>query len=218
MKKTLTIIPLLLTLLILVTVESGFADDGKYVEAMKKNITTVYNAQSIEELQVAVNAFERIGATEKTKWEPFYYAAFGNVMMATLEKEGAKKDQYLDLAMVAIEKIKAIAAEDSELVAMEGFVYMIRVTVDPAARGPQFAGLAMQAFGKATALNPENPRALALMAQMQYGTAQFFGSPTTEACGTLTKALEKFETYKSENSLAPQWGKGMAEGLKQQCR
>jgi hypothetical protein len=77
--------------------------------------------------------------------------------------------------------------------------------------------MAFQSLGKAVAVNPENPRALALLAQMQYGMAQFFGSPTTEACATLTKSLEKFESYKSENPLAPQWGKKMAEGLKTKC-
>ena len=94
---------------------------------------------------------------------------------------------------------------------------MLRVTVDPASRGQQYSGMAFQSFGKAVAMNPENPRALSLLAQMQYGTAQFFNSPTTEACATLTKALEKFDSYKSSNPLAPQWGRKMAEGLKSRC-
>jgi tetratricopeptide (TPR) repeat protein len=216
--KTLTIIPLLIAFLIIAVVQSVFANDDKYREAMKKNIASVYNAQTTEELQQAVNAFERIGNAEKTKWEPYYYAAFGNIMMANREKDGAKKDQYLDLAIASLEKAKNITAQESEVIALEGFAYMIRVTVDPGSRGPQFAGLAMQMYGKAIGLNPENPRALSLMAQMQYGTAQFFGSSITEACGTLIKALEKFETYRSENPLAPQWGKGMAEGMKEQCK
>jgi tetratricopeptide (TPR) repeat protein len=216
--KTLTIIPVLIALLVLLVAQSVFANDGKYEEAMKKNISSVYSAQTVEELQQAVNAFERIGNAEKTKWEPYYFAAFGNIMMASREKDSAKKDQYLDLAMVAIEKAKSINAEESEIIAMEGFAYMIRVSVDPAARGPKFVGQAMQMFGKANALNPENPRPLALMAEMQYGTAQFFGSPTTEACGTATKALEKFESFKSENPLAPRWGKSMAERMKEKCK
>lgn len=216
--KTLKIISALLTCLLIMFVQDVFANDDKYLEAMKKNIAIVYSAQSIEELQQAVNTFDRIAIAEKSRWEPYYYAAFGNIMMATREKEGSKKDLYLDQALVAIEKAKSIKAEESEIVALEGFVNMIRVTVDPGSRGPQFAGLAMQTFGKASALNPENPRALALLAQMQYGTAQFFGSSTGEACATLSKALEKFETFKSENPLAPQWGKPMAEGLKQQCK
>ncbi|MFZ6013691.1 MAG: hypothetical protein ACOYXT_25350 [Bacteroidota bacterium] len=215
--KTLNIIPILIALLVLVC-QSGFANDGKYVEAMQKNITMVYNAKSIEELQAAVNAFERIGNVEKGKWEPQYYAAFGYVMMANREKEAAKKDAYLDQAVAAVEKAKTLVPDESEVIAMEGFIYMIRVTVDPGARGPQFAGLAMQTFGKASALNGENPRALALLAQMQYGTAQFFGSSTAEACGILTKSLEKFDSFKSDNPLAPVWGRGMAEGLKQQCK
>ena len=216
--KTRTIIPALIAALILALFRFGFANDNKYIEAMKKNIQSVYNAQSVEELQQAVNAFERIGAAEKTKWEPHYYAAFGYVMMANREKDGVKKDGYLDQALAAIEKTKTIQVEESEVIALEGFVHMIRVTVDPGARGAQYAGLAMQTFGKAVSMNPENPRPLALLAQMQYGTAQFFGSSTAEACATLNKAFEKFETYKSENPLAPQWGKAMADELKTQCK
>lgn len=216
--KTLNFIPVLLAILVLFLVRFGFANDSKYEQAMKKNIESVYKAQSIDELQHAVNAFERIGNAEKKYWEPHYYAAFGYLMMATKEKDGAKKDQFLDQAAAALEKAKGIVTAESEVVALEGFIHMIRVTVDPASRGAQYAGLAMQTFGKAIELNPENPRALYLMAQMQYGTAQFFGSSTVEACGTLTKALEKFDTFKSENVLAPQWGKTSATSMKAQCQ
>lgn len=196
----------------------SFANDPKYSEAMAKNIQTVYTAQAIPELQTAVNTLERIGAAEKTKWEPYYYAAFGYIMMATREPDGVKKDAYLDQATAAIGKAKTIQANESEIVALEGFVHMIRVTVDPASRGQQYSGLAMQTFGKASALNPENPRALALQAQMQYGTAKFLGAPTTEACSTLHAALEKFDSYKSANPLSPQWGREMALKLKKECK
>ena len=194
------------------------ANDDKYIEAMSKNIQAVYNAQTPEEIQNAVNALDRIANAEKTKWEPYYYSAFGNVMMANREKDATKKDGYLDLALAAVEKAKTIQENESEIVAMEGFIHMIRLTVDPATRGQQYSSKAMQAFGKAIELNPENPRALSLAAQMQFGTARFFNSPVTEACGTVSKALEKFETYKSLNPLAPLWGKQMTEGLKKNCQ
>jgi tetratricopeptide (TPR) repeat protein len=215
--KTLNIIPVLLAACVLLVSKLAFADGEKYIETMQRNIETVYTSQSIPDLQNAVNALERIADAEKTKWEPFYYAAFGNIMMANREKEATAKDNYLDLALKSIEKAKALQPNESEIIALEGFVHMIRVTVDPASRGAQYSGMAFQSFGKAVAMNPENPRALSLLAQMQYGTAQFFGSPTTEACATLAKSLEKFESSKSENPLAPQWGKKMAEGLKTKC-
>ena len=211
------------TMIILVSTLIGyahftFADDNKYAEAMAKNIQTVYTAQSIADLQVAVNTLDRIGSSEKTKWEPYYYAAFGYIMMATKEQDAAKKDVYLDQATSAVSKAKAVNVNESEIVCLEGFIHMIRVTVDPASRGQQYSGLAMQAFGKASALNPENPRALALQAQMQYGTAKFLGSPTTEACAVLNDALNKFDNYKSESALSPQWGKEMALRLKKNCK
>lgn len=216
--KHVIIIPALLVVLLIIMTRVTFANDGKYIETMTKTMVTLYEAPDAETLQKAINTFERIGEAEKNKWEPFYYAGYGYVMLALREKEGAKKDTWLDLGLKAVEKAKAIQANESEVIALEGFVHMIRVTVDPASRGQQYSGMAFQSFSKAAALNPENPRALALLAQMQYGTAQFFGSATTEACATLAKALAKFESFTSDNVLAPKWGKGMAEGMKEKCQ
>jgi len=193
------------------------ANDTRYLEAMHKNIQSVYKAKSLDELQTAVNSLERIASAEKVKWEPYYYMSFAYILMANQEQQSARKDAYLDQANAAIEKASAINANESEIVALIGFIHMIRVTVDPVSRGAQYSGLAMQAFGKATTLNPENPRALALTAQMQHGTAKFFGSPITDACTTVDAALQKFDTYKSDNPLAPQWGREMAIGLKKEC-
>jgi hypothetical protein len=194
------------------------ADDKKYIEAMTKNIEAMYKAKTVDEYQQAINVFDRIGNSEKTKWEPFYYSSYGYLMMSFQEKEAAKKDQLLDLSEAALAKAKAIKENESEIVAMDGFIQMIRLAVDPASRGAKYSGMAMNLFGKAVALNPENPRALMLTARMQFGSAKFFNSPITEACATTTKALEKFKTDQSANPLAPQWGKTMADGLAAQCK
>jgi hypothetical protein len=194
------------------------ANDSRYDETMAKNIEIVYNAKTHDELQQAVNQFERVGLAEKTKWEPFYYAAFGYVMMANQESDPSKKDAFLDQADAEIGKASAIRQDESEIVTMEGFISLIRITVNPAARGQQYTGLAGQSFRKALSLNPENPRALAMLAQMQFGTARFFNSSTEEACNTTRKALEKFSSYRSPNPLAPAWGNSMTRGLLEQCK
>lgn len=214
--RTLTIIPLILGLIAFFATLIANAND-KYTEAMKQNIQSIYTASSSEEFQSLVNAFERIGESEKNKWEPFYYAGYGYLMMAIREKEVSKKDALLDLSLKAIDKGKNINPSESELTALEGFNHMIRVSVDPASRGQMYSGLSIQALNKALAMNPDNPRAIALLAQMQFGTAKFFGSSTAEACATNNKALEKFESFKSVNPVAPKWGKQMAEGFKNQC-
>lgn len=205
-------------LLLSVIITSDLFSGDKYLEVMKKNIDDLYAAKVEADIQNVANAFERIGSAEKNRWEPFYYAAFAYVQMAIQNKEATKKDAYLDQATKALENAKAIAPSEPEVVSMEGFIHMIRVTVDPPSRGQQYSGLAFHAFSKAVALDPENPRALTLLAQMQYGTAQFFGSPTTEACATLDKALEKFNTYPQKTPISPNWGQEMATELKEQCK
>ncbi len=204
-----------IAILVLALSSSLLAAD-RYTEQMLKNIEQVYKAQSQDELQQAVNALERIAGAEKNRWEPFYYASFGNIMLANLEKEGAKKDSYLDLAEKTLAKAMAINPNESEIVALQGFVHMIRLTIDPAARGQQYGMLSMQSFEKALSLNPNNPRAMALMAQMQFGTAKFFNQQPTEACQTAKKSIGLFADQK--DSMAPSWGKGMAESLLEQCQ
>lgn len=204
--------------ILLSAIVSTLTAQDKYTENMLKNIQAGYQAQTVAEHQVAANAFERIAAAEKTKWEPYYYAGYNYVMMANVETDASKKDAYLDLAARNIDQAKAIKANDSEIIALEGFVHMIRVTVDPQTRGQEYSGKAFRSFSTAVSLNGENPRALMLMGQMQYGTAQFFGTPTTDACGTIQKSVEKFESFKADSPVAPQWGKAFAEKLKENCK
>lgn len=194
-----------------------FASD-KYTEQMKRNIEAVYKADTPEELQSVINTFERIGNAEKTKWEPFYYASFGYVLLSNKQEELSKKDALLDLAKSSLDKAAALRPDDSEIISLDGFISMMRVAVDPATRGPQYSMMAMQLFGKAATIDPSNPRALALMAQMQFGTAQFFQQQPVEACATAKKALELFNAATPADPLAPVWGKGMTEGLVANCK
>ncbi len=216
--KNLNFIPVLLALLLLLVATVLHANDDKYIDAMKKNIEQLNNAKSTEDLQSAINGFERIAQKETAKWEPLYYASYGTLMTAMREPDATKKDVLLDKALAAAQKAAEVKPTESEIVALIGFVHMIRVTVDPASRGQQYSGMAFQEFSKAVKLNPENPRALALLSQMQFGTAKFFGSSTDEACGTNATAIEKFEMYTNDNPLAPTWGKDMTEQLKGACK
>jgi len=209
--KTLTAI--MLSTFILVEVSAH----DKYLELMGKNIQAIYTAKTPEQYQEAINTFERIAAAEKTKWEPYYYCAFGWLMLANNEADISKKDAYADKAMEAVALGREINSTESELIAMEAFALMIKVKADPAKRGPELSPKAYQLLAQAIEKNPDNPRAIALLAQMQMGTARFLGMPMTEACANATKASEKFSSFKTDNPLAPTWGKTMTETLLKNC-
>jgi hypothetical protein len=196
---------------------TSFAND-KYKEAMMKNIKLVYEAHDIPTLQEVANNFERISGAEPGRWEPFYYTSFAYIMMSNIEADNAKKDSFLNVAEAAIGKARALVPGESEVVALEGFIHMMRIPIDPGTRGMTYAPKATSAFEKAVALNPNNPRAIALKAQMEFGTAHFFHSDITPACTLNASALEKFDSYQPANELSPTWGKRMAEGLTEKCK
>lgn len=193
--------------------------NGPFEKAMGKNIPAMFSAQSADALQAVLNQLDRIGAAEGDRWEPYYYQAYGYIRMTGMVEGADDKDKYLDLALKAVEKGESIQPNDSELESLRGYVHMIRVTVDPASRGMQYSGMAFASFQKAVGMNPENPRAHFLLGQMQYGTAQFMGSGTEEACGTMAKAVALYgKASEAANALAPSWGKENAEGAtKQMC-
>ncbi len=208
-----------LILMIGVFLASVALANGQFEKAMGKNIPAMFSAKTPAEMQDVLNQLNRIGEAEGDRWEPYYYVAFGYLRMSEMFETAEDKDKYLDLALAAVAKGEEIKPNDSELEAMRGYVNMIKLTVDPASRGMTYSGLAFQSFQKAIALDPNNPRAQFLLGRMQYGTAQFMGSGTEEACGSLFKALILFDKEeKSDNPFAPTWGKGATEeAIKQLC-
>lgn len=193
-------------------VSLAFAN-GQFEKAMGKNIPAIFQAEDAASLQSAINQLNRIGEAEKNRWEPHYYVAFGYLRMMTMSEGASTQDAYLDQALAAIEKADGIESNNSELVALRGYIHMMRVTVDPATRGMQYSGMAFNDFNKAVKLNPENPRAHYLLGRMQYGTAQFMGGGDGGSCESFQNAKKLFDAEGEVQSIAPSWGAGENEGV-----
>ncbi len=205
-------------LLLIAFLSTAVLANGPFEKAMGTNVPLVFSSNTPEDLMPIINKLNRIGAAESDRWEPHYYVAFGYIRMSQMQKEAAEKDKYLDLALKSVEQAETILPNDSELEAMRGFVIMIQLTVDPGTRGMTHSPMATASFQKAVALNPENPRAHYLLGQMQYGTAQFMGGDTSEACASVAKAIELFDQdVDKENPFAPTWGKQEAIGMQQRA-
>lgn len=196
---------------------SGLSYANKYETAMTLAIQKLNVANSLEDLLAATSSFERIGAAEKSEWLPYYYASFGYIQMSHTTQEGEEKDRYLDQAQVLIDSASILSPGNPEIITLQGYIYMMIVTVDPMTRGPEYGGRAMQEFGKAVGMDENNPRALLLLGRMQMGTDQFMGNDISESCGIIMKANQLFDKQKSDNTLMPQWGKEMANAFVQEC-
>jgi hypothetical protein len=195
----------------------SFSGSG-YEAAMRNNIAAMEKAQDHTALVAIANKFDRIGAAEKDEWLPYYYAAYCYVMMTAHEKDVAKWDAYLDTADDKISKSENLGGKKVETLALRGFASMMRINVDPAVRGQEYSMKAVGFLRQAQQLDDQNPRVLLMLAQMQYGTAQFFGSGTEEACEMFNKSIKLFDLEaQEEQGILPSWGRPNAIAMLKNC-
>lgn len=192
------------------------AQTNHYEAAMEKAIEQLQEAQTPEALQAAGNAFERIAQKETGEWLPHYYAAFARISQMMRMQDAPAQDKLLDAALDHVKAAKELSSKNSELLTLEGLVHMMRIPLDPATRGPQYSGLSMSALQQAVALAPDNPRAHLILGEMQFGTAQFFGQGSAEACASFGRAIALFEETKPESKLYPAWGLEWAKASKKE--
>ena len=188
-----------------------------YMKAMGKGLTEMGSAESFEDFQKVAAQFERIVARATDQWQPNYYAALAYINMSNRVEGISEKDQWTKKAQPFIDQAMEVAPNNSEVVALQGFHYMIVLAADPDSRGQMLSPKAMQFLGQALQMDPNNPRANIFMAQMEFGMAQFFGSSTANACERAEKALGIFNNQSEEPSFDPSWGKGNAMEMVKQC-
>ncbi|WP_221390367.1 hypothetical protein [Dyadobacter sp. NIV53] len=198
------------------------AQDSQYQKAIKKEIAKVIETDSLPLLQESANTFARIAAMNPKEWQPLYYGSLAYIFQGLNKtSELNVKDEALAKAEELIKKADAISPDNAEIVTLQGFILMAKVNADPSNRGQNLSGQVMATYGKALSIDNKNPRALALMAQMEYGMAQFFGSGSEKAC-KLAKQSQAIYAGQDEQALKagilPTWGKSMVDNLLKKCR
>jgi hypothetical protein len=193
--------------------------ESNYEKAMKNALNGLNKAAAIDDFREAANQFDRIGDIEKDKWLPQYHAAYAKVMMASMEEDPQKKDPFLDAAQLNLDAIEKMEHDESERLALEGFLIMIRMSVS-LDRGMELGMDCGMILNEAYTLNNQNPRAVLMLGQFKYGSANYMGQDTSESCAMFDEALELLENpeNKDPDPYLPTWGKNLAQILKQQCQ
>lgn len=191
-------------LLVITTVSFG---QTSYEKIMLTTIDTLYKSFGAATIQQPVNTFERLAQADTTRWEPLYYAAYAYCMMSLQEKDNNKKDAFCDKAQELLNKALAKSPNESELYVLQGFLYNMRLLVNPMSRANSYMGQINNAYATAEHLNPANPRVYYMRANMIMNMPAFMGGGKDKALPVFMIAKEKFDTFTSPNVLAPRWGK-----------
>jgi hypothetical protein len=197
---------------------SALATAGGYEKSMQTNIDKIDTARTAESFLEIANSFERIANAESEKWLPAYYAGYTHLYRSFFMKgDKPAAEAALDQAEKWAGKAVETAPGEDEVYVLLGYIDMIRLSLDPASRGQSMTPKVMQQFGRAMQMDPQNPRAMALMARMKMGTAQFFGQSMEEPCGMAQASLKLFDA-EAPAPLHPRWGKELALEMIEGCK
>lgn len=191
------------------------AQDAKYMKAMQEKVAAVDTTYDVEKLKDLSASFERIALAEKTQWLPYYYAALTHVnmglMMSTTGSIPAEKaDPIADKAEELINKAIELNKDHSDIYIVKKMIANLRMMPGEMTRYMQYGPEGAAALEIARKLNPENPRVSLLEGQDKFFTPEQFGGSKTEAKKLFEDALKKFEAYKPESPIDPNWGKTTA--------
>jgi hypothetical protein len=203
---------------IIITSFSSFAQNEKFVAAMKKNITQIDSAFTKPDLFISLaNNFERIGTSEKNQWLPFYYAAYCRINNAYMQKEPSANDAVADYATKLINKADSLMPNNSEISCIKSMIASLQMMVNPQARWGQYGPISQKAMVAAMEQDPTNPRPYMLKGQGLKFTPEAFGGGCKTALMPLKTAVEKYATFKPVSDIAPNWGKTYTEGMAKEC-
>ncbi|MEM6262007.1 MAG: hypothetical protein AAGI38_05830 [Bacteroidota bacterium] len=195
-----------------------FAQDDRFTAGMKSALALMNKAGTAEARLQASNQFERIANAEPTQWLPLYYAAHCQLLASFMTKDEDARDPLLDKAQAFLDKAKGMeSADQSEIWALQSYIYQGRVQVSPMIRGMQYGPKASEAAQKAIALNDANPRAHLMLGQNTMYTPSFFGGGEEKACPILSTAKEKLDAFTPSSEIMPSWGKRRISALANKC-
>jgi len=161
--------------------------------------------------------FEKIASAEKNSWLPNYYVAFVNTTSSFGTKDKETVNALLTKAQNALDIEMVKAPNNAELLVMQAMIYTGWVAFDPMTYGMTLTAKVMEAYGKAQALEPNNPRAVFGKAEYEIGGARYFGSDTKPMCAEINKAIDLFGKFKPETPFSPKWGLDRALEAQKEC-
>ena len=168
--------------------------------------------------QEASALMERIAAAEKSNWLPNYYVALINTTEAFNPANKEKVPAMIIKAQDAIDNATLISPNNDEIMVVQAMLYTVILIQDPMTNGVKYTGLVMEQYGKALAINPNNPRAVFSKAEFEIGGAKYWGTDTKPMCAQIEKSIQLFANFKPETPFSPKWGLDRAQEALKACK
>jgi hypothetical protein len=198
-------------LLVQLQVQAQATNQSKALEAAVMQFNQATKNQAYQELYLQ---FEQLYAVNKTNWLIPYYAGMTRSIMCLLKM--GDRDALANDALLWVGRAKSIVKND-EIYCAESLAYTAKMSVNPALRWLVYEGKIKKALSFAKKLNPSNPRAYVLEANIQQKIPFIFGGGCKSVKPLIQKAELCFNAQTKVNSVEPSWGFQSLVQLKKAC-
>ena len=158
------------------------------------------------------NKLSLIAKKWDNEWITHYYAAYSKVALTYQEKDGAKKDAYLDEAEKELEDaVSILKKQNDETYVVGAMIANSRIGVDPMSRWQKYGSIFSGDLESAKDINPDNPRMYLEQGISKFYTPKAYGGGKKAAMPYFEKAATLFdkeaETPAAKDIAVPHWGK-----------
>jgi hypothetical protein len=207
MRNTIVLFILLLQLPLYAQV----SNQTKALESAVMQFNQTNNPSSYTQLYLK---FEQLYSVDKTNWLIPYYAGMTRSLMCLLKM--GDRDALANDALMWLARAKSIQVND-EIYCAESLAYTAKMSVNPALRWLTYEGKIKNSLNLAKKLNPNNPRAYILEANIQQKLPFIFGGGCKSVKPLIQKAELAFSAQNRANSIEPSWGIQSLVKLKKAC-
>ncbi len=186
-------------------------------ESVQKTFQQFDTAKTIGQMMAASSQFDLLAAKYPTEYITNYYSAYSKAVISYKEKEGKKRDLYIDMATKYFDKAKQIKPEDSETYALAALLANARLSVDGGSRWKEYGEIFEKNLTKAKELNPNNPRIYYLKGAALFYTPKMFGGGGKKAKPFFEQAKPLFTTQDTSSVLIPTWGERQTDEFLKMC-
>jgi hypothetical protein len=198
-------------LLMQLPVQAQVTNQSKALEDAVMQFNQTTKSQAYQELYLQ---FEQLYAINKTNWLIPYYAGMTRSIMCLLKM--GDRDALANDALLWVGRAKLIAQND-EIYCAESLANTAKMSVNPALRWFSYEGKIKNALRLAKKLNPNNPRAYILEANIQQKLPFIFGGGCKSVKPLIQKAELCFNAQTKVHSVEPTWGIQSLVQLKKAC-
>lgn len=201
----------LFVLLLQLPLQAQSPNQAKVLESAVMQFNQANNPSSYKQLYLQ---FEQLYSVDKTNWLIPYYAGMTKSIMCLLKM--GDRDALANDALLWVARAKAIEVND-EIYCAESLAYTAKMSVNPALRWFTYEGKIKNTLSLAKKLNPSNPRAYILEANIQQKLPFIFGGGCKSAKPLIQKAELFISNQNRANSIEPSWGIQSLIKLKKAC-